>query len=412
MAAASATSTWDHSLRFFSPEQIDQILREGIRRGRAGSHYAIERILRHETGLRRTDLWRRIRQLKEPLPQTRYQRHVWSPEDDQILRQGYESDWPGKQGAVRHLLKRHPNWRPHVIWRRAAKLRLVRKAPKRRQERSGLRWSEEDDRILLNLGGYKTTRCIGKILHRSEAAVRNRLMALGESSRVHLEGYAQHALAKDLHLGKDTIQRLIVDGLLEVRDPRITRESLDRLLKSGILGEEQKGIAQESETLILTPGLQDNASEVSEPVSSAGLSGPRAKPSRGKRVWAEVANSLGVPVETVERLIARRVLKLYDPRITEKSLRDFCRRYGSMINYDFLNRETKEWLQTTMDFVRGSGESASRALACRRKHARIVRQCSKCGHPIRGNVYFRHIRKCRAKVSESVVNQGVVRRPI
>ena len=32
------------------------------------------------------------------------------------------------------------------------------------------------------------------------------------------------------------VQRLIVEGLLDVRDPRITRESLDRLRNSGRFG--------------------------------------------------------------------------------------------------------------------------------------------------------------------------------
>lgn len=52
--------------RFFSPEQVDQILREGSRRGRQGSHAAIERILKHEPGMPRAGLWRRIRRLKAP----------------------------------------------------------------------------------------------------------------------------------------------------------------------------------------------------------------------------------------------------------------------------------------------------------------------------------------------------------
>ena len=231
---------WDRTsgvdcFRFFSPEQVDQILCEGARRGRAGSHAAIERILKLEPGIERAELWQRIRQLKYPSNGARYRRIVWSADDDQILSRGYEKGWSGKQEAVRELLKRHPDWRPHLIWRRAAKLHLTRKTPKRGQERSRLAWSEDDDRILLNLAGYKTSRVLAKILHRSEVAVRYRLMVLGKSSRVHLEGFARHALARDLHVASSTIQRLIAGGLLEVRDPRITRESLDNLRKSGRL---------------------------------------------------------------------------------------------------------------------------------------------------------------------------------
>ena len=119
---------------------------------------------------------------------------------------------------------------------------------------------------------------------------------------------------------------------------------------------------------------------------------------------------LGVPVEAIKDLIANRVLRLYDPTITEKSFRDFCRRYGSLINYEFLNRETKDWLQSSMDFVRSSGESMSRRLVPLRKHARIVRECEKCGHKIRGNVFFSHIKRCGRKVSESSQDKSAMRR--
>ncbi len=388
--------TGEDSYRFFSPEQVDKILSEGAKRGRAGSHAAIERILKLEPGVGRAELWQRIRHLKYPSHGTRYRRSLWSTEDDQILSRGYERGWLGKQEAVRELLKRHPDWRAHVIWRRAAKLQLIRKISKRRQERSRFAWSENDDRILLNLAGYKTSRVIAKILHRSEAAVRYRLMLQGKSSRVHLEGFARHALALDLHLASSTIQRLIAEGLLEVRDPRITRESLDNLCKSGRLDAMRQNGAQPSDSPPARPDGEESILAASDPPArnSTGLSASLGKSSRAKRVWAEVARSLSVTPEMVQKCIARGVVKLYDPTITEKSLRSFCRRYGSLINYDFLNRETREWLEGSMDLVRTAGESVSRRLAPQRKHARLVRQCTKCGREIRGNAFFRHAKRC------------------
>jgi len=268
------STTGEDSYRFFSPEQVDKILSEGAKRGRAGSHAAIERILKLEPGVERAELWQRIRQLKYPSHGTRYRRSLWSTEDDQILSRGYERGWLGKQEAVRELLKRHPDWRAHVIWRRAAKLQLIRKISKRRQERSRFAWSEDDDRILLNLAGYKTSRVIAKILHRSEAAVRYRLMLQGKSSRVHLEGFARHALELDLHLASSTIQRLIAEGLLEVRDPRITRESLDNLCKSGRLDAMRQNGAQPSDSPPPRPDGEESILAVSDPPArnSTGLS--------------------------------------------------------------------------------------------------------------------------------------------
>ncbi len=390
------STTGEDSYRFFSPEQVDKILSEGAKRGRAGSHAAIERILKLEPGVERAELWQRIRHLKYPSHGTRYRRSLWSTEDDQILSRGYERGWLGKQEAVRELLKRHPEWRAHVIWRRGAKLQLIRKISNRHQERSRFAWSENEDRILLNLAGYKTSRVIAKILHRSEAAVRYRLMLQGKSSRVHLEGFARHALALDLHLASSTIQRLIAEGLLEVRDPRITRESLDNLCKSGRLDAMRQNGAQPSDSPSARPDGEESILAVSDPPArnSTGLSASLWKSSRAKRVWAEAAKSLSMTPEMVQKYIARGVVKLYDPTITEKSLRNFCRRYGSLINYDFLNRETREWLEGSMDLVRTAGESVSRRLAPQRKHARLVRQCTKCGREIRGNAFFRHAKRC------------------
>jgi hypothetical protein len=375
MADRWAHTADSYSFRFFTAEEVDQILRDGARRGREGSHAAIERILKHEPGLQRIDLWQRIRRLKNPGRRQDAVRAVWSAEDESILREGYQAGWLGKRKAVSRLLKRHADWRPHLIWRHAIKLGLAgQTAPKHGQERSRSGWSEDDDRLLLDLAGYKRVQVMSKLLHRSKAAVRGRLASLGKSSRVHLEGFARSTLARELHLSTNLIQRLVVDGLLEVRDPRVTRESLDRLQRSGRLEEMRRNGV---------PATQN-------PAGSPAVSGMT---SRAKRVWAEVATSLSLATEGVETLIARGVLKLYDPRITEKSLRNLCRRHGSLINSEFLNRETRNWLQSTMDFVPHAGEAAALRLTPLRKHARVVHRCP-CGRAIRGNVFFRHLRRC------------------
>jgi hypothetical protein len=385
-----------YEFRFFSPEQADQILREGSKQGRTGSHAAIERILKHEPGLERPALWRRIRRLKSRPRPDPYRRSVWSSEDDQVLRNGYGAASKGKQHAVRELLRRHPDWRPHVIWRRAAKLGLTGRKSKKGRERNRQRWSENDDRILLNLAGYKFARAIARRLHRTESAVRYRLAQLGKSSRVHKDGYARRALAEELHLGSKTVQRLIVEGLLEVRDPRITNRSVDdlrRSLQGSSTPSAGKDDAEES-----TSGQQ------AAPPSSEGIGDPEpaskrpatvpTRSSRAKRFWAEAARSLGVSPDEIEKYIAKGILKLQDPRVTEKSLRSLCRRHGSLINYDFLNAETRAWLRESLDLFPTAGEAEAKQMAASRKHAQIVRKCEGCGRAIRGNVYFRHIKSC------------------
>jgi hypothetical protein len=245
----------------------------------------------------------------------------------------------------------------------------------------------EDD-ILLELAGYKDVRVIGKRLHRSANAVRSRLRILGKSTRFQKEGYSQRALSKELHLGNGTIRRLVVQHILEFRDARITRESLRRLEKSGALG------------LGGHDAINPNTN------STSAMENSTLRASRAQRVWAETAKELGISLQTVEALIARGRLKVYDPRITEKSLRNFCRKYGSLINYELLNRETREWLQTTMDFVKHAGKTIAQRLESHRRHATVVRKCLACGREIRGNAFFRHTRSC-SRVRNIVTDRSV-----
>jgi hypothetical protein len=396
MADHWASPTGSCSFRFFSPEEINRILREGVKRGRTGSHDAIERILKHELGLERAELWRQIRRLKQTSIEKRYRRTAWSPEDDQILRKGYEGGWKGKREAVRELLKRHPGWQPHSIWGRAARLGLVQKPLKKTRQRSRQPWTEDDDRILLAMAGYKTADFIAKALHRSENAVRYRLAILGKSSRVHLEGYARRTLAQQLHLGSRTIQRLIVRGLLDVRDPRITHKSLEQARKSGRLTASLHGQQPEAEDSGIVP-REDGLAVISPTSSMSAAPRDSSKPPRScraKRIWADLAKECNVDANVIEDLVFCGVLKLYDPRVTETSLTRFCARYGALIKTDFLDAETRDWLAGSMDLAPNAGKDVARGLEAFRKHARVVRTCENCGRAIRGNVFFRHRRGC------------------
>jgi hypothetical protein len=396
MADRWASATGNYSFRFFSPEQVDQILREGVKRGRTGSHIAIERILKHEPSLGRAELWQQIRRLKHPSNGKLYQRTAWSSEDDEILRKGYEEGWTGKREAVRELLRRHPGWQPHSIWGRASKLGLVRKSPKKTRQCSRQLWNEDDDRILLAMAGYKTAEFIGKALHRSENAVRYRLAVLGKSSRVHLEGYARRALAKELHLGCRTIQRLIVQGLLDVRDPRITRKSLEDACRRGELPGSLLDLQPETMGTGMLPCQEEPPAKPSNN-SKLAASGDSSKPPRScraKRIWADVATQFNVGVSVIEQLIFRGALKLYDPRVTEKSLTKFCARYGALVKTDFLDAETRDWLAGSMDLAPNAGKDEVGRLDAFRKHAQVVRTCESCDRAIRGNVFFRHNKRC------------------
>lgn len=403
MADRSDHKTDGYSFRFFSAEQVDQILRDGLRRGREGSHAAIERILKHEPGIQRAELWRRIRQLKSSMPAPKHRSAVWSPEDEKILVEGYEKGWCGKRRAISELLRRHPDWRSPVIWKRAAKLGLVHKTSKGTRHRSRQPWTEDDDRILLAMAGYKTGRLIAKALHRSENAIRYHLAVLGKSSRVHLEGYARRTLAEELHLGNRTIQRLIVQGLLDVRDPRITRKSLDGAYETGRLTRPPDHKQPTTEEPAMIPRQeQSTATRPTNSIPTAPGDSPKPPRScRAKRIWADLAKQLDVDAGIIEHLIFLGVLKFHDPRVTEKSLTKFCARYGALIKTDFLDAETRAWLAGSMNLVPNAGKDEANGVEAFRKHARVVRTCEQCGRTIRGNVFFRHYKRCRQRDASS-----------
>lgn len=107
-----------------------------------------------------------------------------------------------------------------------------------------------------------------------------------------------------------------------------------------------------------------------------------------------MARQLNVDASAIEQLIFRGVLKLYDARVTEKSLTRFCARHGAFIKSDFLDAETRNWLAGSMDLAPGAGKDEAARLEAFRKHPRVVRTCEHCGRAIRGNPFFRHSKAC------------------
>jgi hypothetical protein len=101
-----------------------------------------------------------------------------------------------------------------------------------------------------------------------------------------------------------------------------------------------------------------------------------------------------VDASAIEQLIFRGALKLYDSRVTERSLMKFCARYGALVKTDFLDAEARDWLAGSMNLAPDAGKDVAGALEAFRQHARVVRTCEHCRRAIRGNVFFRHYKRC------------------
>jgi hypothetical protein len=304
------------------------------------------------------------------------------PAIDQLLIAGIKLGPHKKHEAINKILKLVPVWKRGDCWRR---IRQLRRTPalatdaagqlKRTDENgpshraSSRSWLPEDDAKLLDLAGYEPVNEIAERLGRSERAVRFRLGALGMSARV-TDAWSQRALRKLLRMSRTRLRQLIANGMLRVRDPRITRASL--------------AVLQAKRS---APGAAEPT-----PVKAAttGCAG-------GSCSWKRAAKILNVELGEVQELISTGQLKLVDTFVTDRAFEEFCRKHGTTINMSLMDPSTCKWLISEYgvpDCLEGQ------LLPRAQKHARIVRTC-KCGRKIAGNVYFRHVKHCGAPIAKA-----------
>jgi len=296
------------------------------------------------------------------------------PAIDQLLVAGIKLGPNKKHEAINKILKLVPEWKRGDCWRRIRQLRrtpaLAFDAPQELKKsdedvpshRTPSRpWLPEDDAKLLDLAGYEPVNEIAERLGRSERAVRFRLGALGMSARV-TDGWSQRALRKLLRMSRTRLRQLIANGMLRVRDPRISRASL----------------AACRERVQST----DPSSKSATTISPSLPGGPCS--------WNRAAKALNVELDDVQKLISDGQLKLVDTFVTDRAFEEFCKKNGSLINMALIDPSTRKWLISEYgvpDLVE------EKKLPRAQKHALIVREC-KCGRKIAGNVYFRHLKHC------------------
>ena len=280
------------------------------------------------------------------------------PAIDQLLIAGMKLGPNKKYQTINKILKLVPEWKRGDCWRR---IRQLRRTPalasdaarqlKKTDENGSLHrspsrsWLPEDDAKLLDLAGYEPVNEIAERLNRSERSVRFRLGALGMSARV-TDGWSQRALRKLLRMSRTRLRQLIANGMLRVRDPRVTRASL---------------AACSAKRQCVDP------SSVSDRASLPNLPG-------GPCSWKRAARVLDLEVEEVQKLISAGQLKVVDTFVSDRAFEEFCRKHGDEINMVLIDSSTRKWLVNEYGVADPAEE---KPLPRAQKHALILRTCKR-----------------------------------
>ena len=347
--------------------EMDRILIVGMKHGPQGVREATNKVLALRTGLTRADCWKRMRSLRaagnhgHPAPRN------WHPEIKNLLREGYQQGGEKKRQAIKAVRELYPGLPSNIPSRFARRQGWVPKSPQTLDRRP---WTQHEERKLWELAGYETAARIAERLGRSEGAVRFRLKSLGLSVKVK-DGWSFRALQEMLHVGPSRLRRFIADGSLRVRDPRISAKSLIALWQSRIEA--------------ASPPVEI------EPIDAAR---EKLRKNAGAYSWGSAAKLLGVDVGQLRQWIVEGKLKIVDGFVTERAFQDFCKKRGSELNDALLGTEVREWLVEGYSLP-GRADDGAPQMPGNQKHALVTRRCPGCRRPMRGNIFFRHVRSCK-----------------
>jgi hypothetical protein len=368
-SALSAHASGNKRVVAWLPE-MDRILIVGMKHGPQGIREATSKVLALRAGMTRADCWKRLRVLREtgngsyPAPRN------WPAEVKELLREGYQQGGEKKRQAIKAVRNLYPGLPSNTPSRFARRQGWI---PKTTQIRRRRPWTEHEERKLWELAGYETAARIAGRLGRSEGAVRFRLKSLGLSVKVK-DGWSFRALQEMLHVGPAKLRRFIADGSLRVRDPRISAESLFAL-------------------------RDDRTAAGSVPTEAVERVAPKPRKNANDYSWGSAAKLLGVDVVQVREWIVEGKLKIVDGFVTERAFQDFCRQRGSELNSALLGNEFRDWLVEGYSLPVDADAGAS-GIPGNQKHALVTRRCPGCRRPMRGNIFFRHIKTCTRRQTE------------
>ena len=307
----------------------------------------------------------------------------WLPELDRLLIAGIKHGPAEKRIAINRILQLVPQWNRADCWQRIRYLRNKPDLAKVAKEHVGANvdesehrarpasprpWTTADDDKLSNLAGYESVNKIAYRLGRSQRAVRFRLAALGISAKV-TDGWSQRALGKMLRASPTRLRYFIGNGMLRVRDARISALSL------AVFFDKMSSSLTASTAEAVECALANKANAFS---------------------WETVAGFLGVSQAQVQAWVSAGHLRVVDPFVSDRAFTDFCKKHGQELRNFLIDPPIANWLMKEygVSELAAKGGVVTRA----RKHALVVRTCP-CGRKIAGNGYFRHVRACRMAAS-------------
>ncbi len=367
--ALSAHASGNKRLAAWLPE-MDRILIVGMKHGSQGIREATNKVLALRAGMTRADCWKRLRLLREtgngsyPAPRS------WPAEVKELLREGYQQGGKKKREAIKVVRNLYPGLPSNTPSRFARRQGWI---PKTTQVRGRRPWTEHEERKLWELAGYETAARIAERLGRSEGAVRFRLKSLGLSVKVK-DGWSFRALQEMLHVGPSKLRRFIAEGSLRVRDPRISAKSL---------------IALRDDRIAAGTGATEAVEGVPQKLRKHG----------NGYSWGSAAKLLGVDVGQVREWIVDGKLKIVDGFVTERAFQDFCKKRGLELNSALLGNEVRDWLVDGYSLPI-TDEAVRPLVPGNQKHALVTRRCPGCRRPMRGNIFFRHIKTCTRRQAE------------
>jgi len=201
------------------------------------------------------------------------------------------------------------------------------------------------------------------------------MKALGLSAKVK-DGWSFRSLQQMLRVGPSKLHRFVADGLLRVRDPRISAASLGARFEQ----------------------LAPSRVAAAETITKTFWDGPEAYS------WKRAGKLLGVTVEQVRVWIAKGNLNIVDTFVTDRAFEAFCKRFGTELNPAFLGKGIREWLVDEYGLQLPSPEKGVPVPAAQ-KHALIIRHCPTCQTAMRGNIFFRHVKNCKGLKSVKAVRR-------